>query len=191
MWLPDNRSVLVFVIEIERGGSAYYKIDTISGETRIVRHFTSPPEAAAVFFPDGAALFYSTYNPDDPRNHRPRLMRLEIATGQESAIRQGNGSLLWMSPMTARSSRTLVQIDRRAQATLQLPGSMAVVLARSSAARNGSHRVPERFHGVRIRNYLLFVRIGGAADRVNAIWRVPSTAACPRPIKGNFDSRLD
>jgi len=183
MWLPDNRSVLAFVIELERGGSAFYKIDTVTGETHLVRRFTRPPEATAVS-PDGVALFYSTYNPDD-RQTVGLLMRIEIATGQETQVKHGE----WFASLAiSPDGKELAYIgsDRPSSsgyiAIMSVDGSASREVFRSSApwvaTRSGTLSwTPDQKH-------LLFVRFGGADASVNAVWRVPSHGGVAEPVKG-------
>jgi Tol biopolymer transport system component len=183
MWLPDNRSLLAFVIEIERGGWAIYKIDSVTGETHLVRHFASPPQGLSVS-PDGKMLFYSTYDPDDPQAIA-RLMRLEIATGQEVEIKRGEWSTsLAVSPDGKELAYIASDPASRSSyvAIMPLNGANSREVYRSSqwwgASRYGTLSwTPDQ-------KSLLFVRAGESNGSVNTIWRVPAAGGTAEQIRG-------
>src|SRR5687767_3562445 len=113
MWLADNRTLFVFSVEAERGGWAIHRLDTTTGSSTLVRHFTALPRGVAVS-PDGRALFYSVYEileeqVESSGSIWPQGRNLNCEVARSSfpwrSRRTASSSLIW-DLMVARVSAT-------------------------------------------------------------------------------------
>jgi len=182
MWQADNRSLFVFAVDTERGGWGIHRIDVASARSRLIRRFPVIPRGAAVS-PDGTALFYSTYDADNPQD-TGRVVRIDLSTGQETEVMQGKE---FVSLSVSGDSKYLAYIG-----TDRSTGSSYIaVIPESGGTPRELFRSPG-WTGASLagtltwtadQQHLLFVLAGQATNSVNTIWRVPVGGGQPSRVQ--------
>jgi Tol biopolymer transport system component len=190
-WFGDGRSVLLLGWAGERLGwvdaksvrQVFYRLDTQTGDSRIVREFApntvGPPELS----PDGKTIFY--WQSEDPKT--VRLVASNMETGLEKVIRRDGASDGLGRPAVSPDGRQLALFmpDAVTKSTairlMSVNGGDARELYRFPSPDDAPSPNEREMAWSPDGRYIFFVRASGK-DGASGLWRVPAQGGEPQKI---------
>jgi Tol biopolymer transport system component len=173
-WFPDEHSVLLIGRAPQRPRWAFYRLDLTSGQFNLIQKLTNGGFQAFDLSPDGKTLFFTEDANGDHQAGVKRIVRVDLASGQEKVLAQG---AWYMGISVSPDNRQIAYVLSHTGGN---PGAVYVMPAEGGPARE-IYKDKYWYDGTRFSNpawtpdgrFLLFSKGNDVNGKTSSIWKVP------------------